>query len=63
MVGRTGSFGGSTSKAHERGKDALLGGAASNVLLQRLADDACGRTSLATGDSLQFSQKSGVEED
>jgi hypothetical protein len=32
-------------------------------VLEGLTDDVRGRTSLATSDSLEFSQKSGVEED
>jgi hypothetical protein len=50
-------------KADESRKRAQFGCFGRDMVLQRFTDDVRGRTSLATSDSLEFSQKSGVEED
>jgi hypothetical protein len=51
------------AEADEGGERALLVRVRGHVLLERLADDVCRRTALAPRDALQFSQKSGVEQD
>ena len=50
-------------QADEARQRAHFGGLGRDMLLQRLTDDVRGGTSLATSDSLELSQKSGVEED
>jgi hypothetical protein len=50
-------------QADEPRKRAQFGCFGRDMLLQRLTDDVRGGAPLATSDPLQFSQKSGVEED
>ena len=50
-------------QANEARKRTPIGCFGRDMLLQRLTNDVRGRAPLTTSDSLQLSQKSGVEED
>ena len=50
-------------QADEARKRAQFGCFCRDMVLEGLTDDVRGRTPLATSDSLELSQKSGVEED